>query len=272
MTKTRSTVDMSSLRMAVVGTSHILTLFEGYPVIAGRLPSGLELSFIAQGPRRIGYAVASAAGFERRDPKGTLVDLVAELDATHVFVSWKGSQTNIRGLLLQGPPFDVILPADGQRLVGAGVEIIPCSVVETYVRSTLDRENDLVQLIDAANRRGAKVWLMGPPPPLPETAVRERLGYESHFAGRLREIGLTAEDVHVVDEAVRVRLHTLLIGVYQKFAAERGAGFCPPPSHVTDEAGLLLPQYWGKDITHGNAAFGAAYLRDLVTVALARSD
>jgi hypothetical protein len=266
------TTSKELLRIAVVGTSHVLTLFEGYEVIAGELPSTLELAFIAQGPLRIGHAVVSPAGFERREPTGTLVDMVGESGATHVFVTWKGSQVNIRGLLLQGPAFDVVLPADGERLADAGVELIPCSVVESYVRKTLDREDDLSRLIERAQRRGAKVWMLGPPPVLPEMAVRERLGSESHFAARLGEIGLTAADVFIVPEAVRVRLRELLLGVYREFASEHGAGFCRPPSAVADEAGLLLPRYWGKDITHGNAAYGAAYLRDLVTVAAANRD
>jgi hypothetical protein len=260
------------VRIAIVGTSHVLTLFEGYQLIAGRLPARMELTFIAQGPHQVGYGVACSTGFERREPDGTLVELAARSGATHMFVSWKGSQVNIRGLLLQGPPFDVALPGEGERAFDPEVEMIPCSAVESYVHASLQADTQLAQLIEQGHERGAKIWLLGPPPALPEPAVRERLEHEPHFAGRLSEIGLTATDVRVVPSAVRVRLHALLLGVYRDFAAEHGAGFCPPPSSVADEAGLLLPDCWGKDITHGNAAYGAAYLRELVTIAVADHD
>jgi len=257
------------LRVAVVGTSHVLTMFEGCRLIRDELPAGLEVSFIAQGPRRLGYAVVSPRGVESREPAGTLAQLVGDSSASHVFVSWRGSQANVRGLLLQGPPFDVVLPGEEERAIEPGVELIPCSAVEVAIRATLDRDDQLPQLIAAAKRRGARVWMMVPPPALPEAAVRERLGHESHFAARLGDIGLSAADVIVVAEPVRVRLHTLLLRVYRKFAADHGAGFCPPPPAVADARGLLLPRYWGRDVTHGNADFGAAYLRTLVSVAAA---
>jgi hypothetical protein len=259
-------------RMAVVGNSHVLTLLEGYQLVGGRLPAGLELSFIARGPQKIGYVVASPAGLERREPTGSLVDLVGELAATHLFVTWKGSQANLRGLLLSGPAFDVVLPADGERLPDPEIELVPCSAVEAYVRATLEGDEELALLIDRGLKRGAKVWLMGPPPALPVTAVRERLGNESHFAARLREIGISAADVQIVAAPVRVRLRTILLGVYREFAAAHGAGFCPPPSRVADEAGVLLPEFWGKDITHGSATYGAAYLQELLTLAVAARD
>jgi hypothetical protein len=254
--------------MAVVGNSHVLTLLEGSQLGGGLLSSGLEITFIAQGPHRIGHAVASPAGLERREATGSMIDLLAESGATHIFVSWKGSQVNLRGLLLRGPAFDVVLPADVVPVANPEIELIPCAAVESYVRATLHGDEELAQLIDRGKKH-AKVWLMGPPPPLPELAVRERLGHESHFAARLSEIALTAADVRIVAAAVRVRLRSLLLGVYREFAAEHGAGFCPPPAHVADEAGLLLTRYWGQDITHGSAAYGAAYLQELVATAMA---
>lgn len=253
--------------MTVAGNSHVLAIYEGYQLIRRRLPPALMLSFIARGQHKIGYAVGSAAAFERREPRGTLLDLVEESEPTHLFLTWKGSQVNIRGLLLEGPAFDVILPDEGGRSVDPEVELIPCSAVESYVRASLEGDEDLAQLIERGKQSGASIWLMAPPPALPDAAVRERLGNESHFVARLGEIGLSAADVRIVDEAVRVRLHTLLLGAYRQFAAGHGVGFCPPPSRVAGAAGTLLPECWGADITHGSAAYGAAYLDELVAVA-----
>jgi hypothetical protein len=170
---------------------------------------------------------------------------------------------------LKGPAFDVVMAADGVRAVDAGTELIPCSAVESFFKTTLQREEMLSLLIGRGKELGAKMWLMAPPPPLPGPAVRERLEKEPHFAARLAEIGLTGADVSLVAEPVRVRLHTLLLGVYRRFAEERGAGFCPPPARVVDESGLLRAQFWGTDITHGSADFGAAYLEEIVGTAVA---
>ncbi len=255
--------------MAVVGNSHVLTLFEGYEQMAGQLPPQLELTFIAKGQHRIGHAVGSSAGTKRRQLKGNFIDLVAQLDVSYVFVMWLGSQMNIRALLLQDRAFDVVLPEEGGRIIDPDVELIPCSVIETFVRNSLHTDPVLSQLIERAQGRGAKVWLMAPPPVLPDVAVRERLGSESHFATRLAEIGISAAEANILPEPARVRLRALLLNVYREFAAEHGAGFCPPPNRVADEAGVLLPQFWGRDITHGSAAYGAAYLHELVAVAAA---
>jgi hypothetical protein len=254
----------------MVGNSHILTLFEGYRLVAAELPPGWELTFIAKGQHRIGHAVGSAAGIRLRQVSGNFLDLVGELAAQDVFVMWLGSQMNIRGLLMDGPvAFDVVLPSDGDRIIDPGVELIPCSVVESVVRASLDRDPVLAQVIERVQQRGARAWLMAPPHALPDEAVRERMGNESHFAARLREIGRSPADAAILPDPARVRLRALLLTAYRDWAAEHGAGFCPPPERVADVDGLLLPQYWGKDVTHGSAAYGAAYLHELVSVARA---
>jgi hypothetical protein len=256
--------------MAMVGNSHVLTLFEGYELIAGQLPPGWELTFIAKGQHKIGYAVGSQSGIRLRQLSGNFLDLVGEVSASDVFVMWLGSQMNVRGLLMEGPPFDVVLPSDGERIIDSAVELIPCSVVESMVRSSLDRDPVLAQVIDRVRSRGARAWLMAPPHALPRHAVRERMGNESHFATRLREIGRSATDASILPDPARVRLRTLLLCAYRDWAAAHGAGFCPPPDRVADTDGLLMSQYWGRDVTHGSAAYGAAYLHELVAVAAAQ--
>src|SRR5262249_36514830 len=130
-------------RFAVVGNSHVLTLFEGYQLIARELPA-CELTFIAKGRHKIGQAVAGPSGIEWPDPGGDLVERVARLDVADVFVMWRGSQVNIRGLLQQGPAFDVVLPDDPDRAFDPDIELIPCSAIESVVRSTLDTDEELL--------------------------------------------------------------------------------------------------------------------------------
>jgi hypothetical protein len=258
---------VADLQIAFVGNSHILTLFEGYQLLGGQLPAGLELTFIAKGQQRIGYAVGSSSGTRRSQPSAGLVSLIDQLDVSDIFVMWLGSQANIRGLLLTGIAFDVVLPTDGYRLIDPNVQLIPCAVVEGVIRKSLEGTPELAEVIKAGRRRGARVWLMAPPHALPEKAVRERLTAESHFAARLAEIGISAGTANILPEPARVRLRELLLTAYREYATDHGAGFCPPPDRLADEEGKLLPRYWGKDITHGSAAYGAAYLQELIEVA-----
>ncbi len=252
-----------------MGNSHVLALFQGFEEIHAALPENVELTFIARGRYKIGYAAGSAAGYTVSSPAGTLADLMAGANPTHVFVVWQGNQVNVRALLLlDGPPFDVVLPEDGERALDPDVQLIPTSAVRAHVRASLE-DAELTELLVRAAGLGARAWLIGPPPPLPEAAVRERLNQEAHFADRLVATGLDAAGVAIVPEAVRVRLRALLLEAYRDFAVERGVGFCPPPASVADEAGLLLRRCWGRDITHGNGAYGAAYLERIVATALA---
>ena len=254
-------------RAAIVGNSHVLTFLEGFRLLRERLPPGLELTFAAQGPKRVGCAIGSASGLEERHPAGTLAELVSELAADDVFLIWRGSQANVRALLLQGPAFDLLLPAEGERVPDPGAELIPVSVFESVMRDTLDRDADLPGLLAAARRGGARVWLLGPPPPLPEAAVRERLEHEPHFKARLREIGVAPAGARIVAEPTRVRLHAVLLDVYRGFARDSGVGFVAPPPGTAGPDGLLPPACWGGDITHGGPRYGAAYLEELLALA-----
>src|SRR5262249_58805513 len=98
-------------------------------------------------------------GARIRQVDGNLLDLAGEQPARDVFVMWLGSQVNVRGLLLQGRAFDVVLPADGDRIIDPNVQLIPCLAVVSLVRRTLDRDPVLTQLIERAREGGARVWL-----------------------------------------------------------------------------------------------------------------
>lgn len=251
----------------MVGNSHAVTLIHGSPGVAGDLPAGMSVSFIAKTDKRRWHVTASAAGFERHEWTGTVADVVSQANARHVFLLWRGNQLIIRGLLLDGPEFDVVLPSDAEPAEPT-VRLIPCSALESYVRATLSGDDDLQQVLDASRRSGAHLWMLAPPPLLPDVAIRERLAQQPQFASRLEQLGLAADNVRLVPARVRLRLQGLLLGVYRAFAAEQGAGFIPAPAEAFDDAGMLREEYWGTDVTHPHPDYGAAYLRKLFDVAL----
>jgi hypothetical protein len=260
-------------RIAVVGNSHAVTLIEGSREIAGHLPAEVHMSFIAQidGGEFVKshrwFVTLSAAGFERCEWQGTLSDVVTQSDLTHLFVLWRGNQLSIRATLLDGPEFDVVLPSDLDRPADPRVEVIPCSVFQSIVRTSLADDRVLGDLISASRRSGARLWMLAPPPLLPDQAVRDRLAQQPQFVARLSQFRRAPDDVRLVPSRVRARLRSLLLDVYSDFAIKQGVGFVPPPMESSDDAGMLLPKYWGTDVTHGNAAYGAAYLREVLRVA-----
>jgi hypothetical protein len=251
----------------VGGHSHALALLEGFEMLidSGRGPDEqVRWSVAAEWREKIVYSQGSSTGHVRRQPDAGLSDLVSRCSIAKLALVWWGNQMNVRALLCDARPFDVVLVSDGPTPLAQSAELIPCSVVEACVRQSLGHEGTLARIIAGARERGAKVSLLGPPPPLPEEAVRERLAMSPHFIKLMEHTKWSPRDAPVVSDQVRRRLHTILLRVYESFAREHGADFLPPPSDVVDADGMLDSLYWSSDVTHANAEYGAKYLQGVI--------
>ncbi len=172
---------------------------------------------------------------------------------------------NLRALISTGQPFDVLLPTtDAAYSIDPAVELIPCSVVESYVRNSLVNHSTLDELHEAATVMKLPVSLLGTPPPLPESAVRERLMNEPHMVGVMSEAGMGASDAVIVPDRVRATLWKILISTYKDFAAERAYQFLELPDSMVDSQGMLESDYWGEQATHANEKYGAAALDTII--------
>ncbi len=140
------------------------------------------------------------------------------------------------------------------------MELIPCSVVDAFVRQRLEQNDRLRELLAECVGRRLPVGMLIPPPPLPEEAVRERLAHGPHFVKVLEQLGETAADVPIVPDPVRQRLWTLMADTYRTFAEENELHILVPPDDAFDGLGMLASSYWGQDPTHANGAYGAAVL------------
>lgn len=249
-------------RVAVVGQSHCLSLLQGAEASWAELPAGFEITFVVADWRgTILRAVASRDGLERKATTTDQSELFGSIGADDLCLAWWGTQMQIRALLQVGEPFDVLLPGNGARRVDG--ELIPYVAVEGYVRGTLDSDPVLSKLLsEAAGRR----WLLAPPAPLPEPAVRSRLARSPHFVGVLEQLGMRADEAVIVPEAVRVRLRQLLVETYREFGRDHDATLIDAPQGSSDAEGLLKEEYWSTDVTHANAAYGRLYLFRLLEI------
>jgi len=256
-------------RLIVAGHSHTLALIEGAErdVASGSFASvnaSLEVSFLAKWREAMVGARWSGSGFERLAPSGSLVDFVVGSGAAHVALMWLGNQMSVRALLLNGPPFDVILPNEDEHDVDPSLQLIPYSVVRSSVAARLEKDPALLPILDTLRDREVRVCLLGPPPPLPEPAARERLAQSPHFVAVMEQLNLNPTDARIVADPVRNRLRSVMLDTYASFAASHGADFLPPPREATDPAGMLAAPYWTDDATHGNSAYGALYMRSIL--------
>jgi hypothetical protein len=254
-------------RILVIGQSHVRALIDGYGQLtrpdAG--PAGSpEASFAICRPQQTVQWEWQPSGFVRHQVKKPVIDLVTKGAANHVAFTWGGNQMSLRALIATDRPFDVLVPSSGEEVrTDPGGELLPCSVVDSYVRQRLESNETLHQLIDAAGRRGVPAAMVIPPPPLPGGAVRMRLGEEPYFITVLEHLGLTAAEVPLVPDPVRARLWNLLAGSYRSFAARNGLEVVEPPEEAFDADGMLVEDYWGIDATHAGANYGTSVLRQL---------
>ncbi len=171
---------------------------------------------------------------------------------------------NVRSLIASDRPFDVMLPsANGPSHVDPDVELIPCSVFVSAIRQRLEANESLQDLLVAADRLKVPVSMFGTPPPLPESAVRERLASSPHFVEVLQNRASSATDVAIVPDNVRAKLWMLLLSAYRDFSADHCIDFLEPPKAAVDGAGMMDAGYWSPDPTHANAAYGSLCLESV---------
>jgi len=261
--------------VVLIGHSHVAVLLRGLKVCVERGDlddySNFEFSSIFLDTSAIRVTE------NKRDEFGHLVtgswaDVMSSLldDARIAILVLGGNEIQISGLIAIGSEFDIVLEDTPEDDRPPSVEIIPCSAVSMHFRKTLYHP-DHIEFVEQCRRRGTKTALLGPPPQLPAEAIRERLPSEVFFQSKLEELGLTPADVRLVPDAVRNRLWRLQIGIYESFAAEHNLSFIPPPRNTMDSHGMLARTYWGSDVGHPNAEFGAQYLRQIVKWASGRA-
>jgi len=256
-------------RIVVIGQSNARALRDGFECLVRDRPKRLgttEVTVVMKRPQDLALSSWGPDGHQQRIAPQAMSEVLKQISPTHVVLMWGGNQMNLRAMLATGPPFDVVLPpALGVADYAPDSVLVPCAAVVAYVRNRFEANAELGDVLAATRPLQAKCLFLGPPPPLPGTAVRERLRDEAHFVGVMKKLGVDAATVQLVPDTVRKKLWVLLISTYQAFAAEQDSAFLPPPAGTTDALGMLDQRFWGVDATHASAEYGMRYMDEVLS-------
>jgi hypothetical protein len=162
-----------------------------------------------------------------------------------------GNEHNILGLVRHPRPFDFVLPEQEDLPLDEGAEILPYQLVVETVRRQIKVYKLLRVLRDLHN--GPMVEVESPPPVPSADHIH---AYPKTFADEINNRG-------VASRFLRYKLWRVRSVLVREFCETIGVEFLRVPSEALDAEGMLLPEGWNADPTHGNAWYGSCILRAL---------
>lgn len=228
------------------GHSHIVALANGaYALQAeGYRFQGDEISgqfHYLYGPEFEPAFVANE-GLPKLNPR--ISEILAADDYDLVLACLGGNEHNALSIVQVDPKYDFIPARAPQASVAQDAQFIPEGVILETLRGTMSQSVTTLSLIKAATRR--PVVAVGPPPPLPRERVldcpREFLGFFD-----LRKLS---------EDRIRHKMWLSQLSLLEEICAERQILFSEPPPEACDATGMLAREFWGKDASHGNDAYG----------------
>lgn len=216
-----------------------------------RLPASLAVSFIQLLTPR--YRPSFAEGVLN---PAIVEDLRTEMDAAEIAVSCLGGNAHsIFGLLNHPQPYDFVF--NGEPLMDDR-RIVPRGLVRAALKGQMSASLKVFAALRSLIDR--KMIHCESPPPIPsESHIRAHSGT---FAKRIGELG-------VAPASFRLKLWKLQSEIYREFCAANDIEFLPVPAAVFGADGLMSPQAWGADPTHGNAWYGEQVILQLASHASA---
>ncbi|MBV9571539.1 MAG: hypothetical protein JO056_09905 [Alphaproteobacteria bacterium] len=237
----------STLRVAVVGHSHIAALMQGH----AKWREASETATVGFVPlHNPEYRPPLLAG--ALNPRVGQAIVEREPDAVLSCVG--GNEHNVLGLLNHPVPFDFILPEEPDLPLNQIVDLIPAKIVEIWLQTSLERMT--FRLLGAVRQCvQVPVFHLESPPPIPsDEFIRSRP--EAAFEDKIGELG-------VAPAMLRYKLWRLRNFLVRNFVARIGVGYVSAPKDMQDEHGMLLEAGWHNS-THANSAFGEQALKKAV--------
>lgn len=229
--------------------------------IAGR-PSWLSRLSGAK-VRRDDQPAAAAEGVEDA-PLVTIGDtsfedflvIARSLGPADILVSAVGGNQHAVVSTIQHPtPFDFALPGDPSRLTDENVEMIPFrSMYNFFVSGVRHRDGESLAALRAATK--ARIIHLPSPPPKADNDFIIRY-HDTQFA--TRGIAVTG----VSPPNLRLKFWRLQNQVLGEVCEELGIEMLPVPEEACDADGFLARDYYAKDATHANEAYGELVLLQL---------
>ena len=171
-----------------------------------------------------------------------------------VVCALQGNRHNEIALARRPEPVDTVPP--GTDTLACEGPVLPFGLMVASLRR---RNADVAALLGAlAAASAVPVFQLDSPPPIPS---------EAHLRASPGGFGAIFARDGIVPAATRHRVWQAHSAAMAAICAEAGAHLLPVPATMQDARGMLIPEAWAADPTHGNATYGAAVLAEVARLA-----
>jgi hypothetical protein len=174
------------------------------------------------------------------------IERVTALRETYcLFVMHLGALHNVIGLLNHDKPFSLLAGLDA----GDSAQMIPANTLRKFMMDRVKAGKLLSQFDRSARCPIAHVM---PPPPKVDLAFMETSTKVYH--------GKPVSEYKISPPHRRLALWKMEQDVLEEFLDSIGVRHIAPPMGTMTEDGFLAPDYYARDATHANSAYGARVL------------
>lgn len=186
-------------------------------------------------------------------------ELLASLSENDLAVSIVGgNHFNIIGLIEHSRPFYVWGPHSSEDVCADERQVIPVAVMRSILEEAITGERKaLRQLANAASC--PLIHLEAPPPKGDNLFVERSLA--------IRETQRFDLGMGIAPPKLRLHLWKIQSQLLRDLCGKLSVRFLEAPEQALDEKGFLKRDYYNRDATHANAAYGALVLDGIVTKA-----
>lgn len=234
-----------SRTVLIVGDSHVDALKQALAQPEAEMPAwrAIRLSKIKNGKPFGDMPLDDILGIIRGLGRGDLV-----------VCAIGGNQHQILSLIQHRRPFDLALPGEAFT-PGPGHEIIPFRAMYDLFEAGF-RSGDFLRIEALRSAAPCDVVQLAPPPPKADEDHILR-SIETYFAEQgLQERGVT-------DAAIRLKVWRVQMMVLAALCGPIGVAVFPNPPETLTPEGFLAPDFYARDATHANAAYGARVIRQI---------
>ncbi len=168
-----------------------------------------------------------------------------------------GNEHNILALLNHPQPFDFTLKSEKTLPLLDTRQIIPAAFIEQRFRAMTVKARCLLEDIRKATPEATPVYQLQSPPPIPSDAHIEK--FPGPFRTKMAELGISPV-------LLRYKLWRAYSAIVEDICQNTGIIYLKAPENTQDKDGYLRQEYWNNDPTHGNEAYGAAVIRNIISV------
>jgi hypothetical protein len=184
------------------------------------------------------------------------VELSRGLSESDVIISMIGGNQHAVFSTIQHPnAFDLLEPGAGAESLRGDAQIVPYRAIASFIGHGIrnGRDGKAIGAIRAATT-AKMVHIISPPPKRDSDFIRSY--HETRFKAEIAELGVSPPEL-------RMKIWRMQHRLTREFCEELGVIPMDPPATALDADGYLLPEYYARDATHANRAYGLLLLEEL---------